>query len=197
METIDLDTIKKFKISVGTVYHFQGSERDIILYSLGLADTSHHSAFRHVMEERVFNVSITRAKSKQIVFKSISEDVLKKHSLLSEYFTFIDKYSQSESEQEDHDIFQKEIIQALTEYNDLDIYSGYPMAGMELDLLVRKNGAYFFIDLIGYPGKYQEAFSIERYRVLARIGIQIIPINWNYWKNNSKSIKELLNKYFR
>lgn len=196
-EDIALEDLKKHDILCGSPYHFQGSERDIILFSLGLCDESHHAAFYHVMDPKVFNVSITRAKSQQIVFKSVSDQKLKKYDLLAEYFSFIDRFEKITEIEENHDLFQLEIKEVLLQLECDQIYSSYPLAGSLLDLLVLNDDHYYFIDLIGYPGLHTDSFPIERYRTLARIGIKSIPLHWTQWKKNPNEIIDLLKQIIK
>ncbi|ARN77040.1 hypothetical protein BST97_02940 [Nonlabens spongiae] len=114
---LELETLKRHDILVGTAYHFQGSERDIILYSLGLTDGSHHSAIRHVMEDAVFNVSMTRAKSRLMLFHSLSEETLKRHELLAEYFSFVNDSQLPETQNAQHDVFKKKSCKPWSSWN--------------------------------------------------------------------------------
>ena len=59
---------------------------------------------------------------------------------------------------------------------------GYTIAGLSIDILVEYEGRYIGIDLIGYPGDFQEAFSIERYKILNRVGITVFPLSYISWK---------------
>ena len=77
--------IEKHKIRVGTAYSFQGEERDVMLLSFAVDSTSHHSAFLHINKEDVFNVSITRARNRQLVFHSFFDKDLKGKSILRDY----------------------------------------------------------------------------------------------------------------
>ena len=63
-----------------------------------------------------------------------------------------------------------------------------------MDILVEKNGKYKVIDLIGYPGPCQDAFSIERYKILHRIHIPIIPLSYISWMKGTHKIKNVLLK---
>ena len=58
--------------------------------------------------------------------------------------------------------------------------------GNLLDILIVNNGRNYFIDLIGYPGMFKEAFSLERYKTLGRTGIKTLPLHYSYWKKNRK-----------
>lgn len=90
----DLHSIQKHKIKCGTAYSFQGEERDIMLISWAIDDQTHHSASIHLNKPEVFNVSITRTRYKQILFKSFSKD--KFHdSYLSRYLEFLQSHNNS------------------------------------------------------------------------------------------------------
>ena len=58
---LTFEDIKRHKIRLGTPYHFQGEERDIMLLSMALDNNSHPAGFKYLNKEDVFNVAITRA----------------------------------------------------------------------------------------------------------------------------------------
>ena len=72
------------------------------------------------------------------------------------------------------------------------IHIGYAIAGLYIDILVEKNNKYPGIDLIGYPGNFVAAFDIERYRILYRIGIQIIPVSYLSWIHHKEETKKFI-----
>ena len=191
-DKFELATLKAFNILCGTPYNFQGSEREIILMSFGICDNSHSSAFIHAGKPEVLNVGITRAKSYQYVYKSVSDSRLKIDGLLYQYFSFIRSFSHTDTVDEVHDKFQKEVVEALKEIKYSEVRTGYPVAGSLLDILVQHNGHNYFIDLIGYPGKFKEAFTIERYKTLARTGIRSLPLHYSLWNKNRAMALERL-----
>ncbi len=194
-EQFDLSTLRRFKVLCGTPYNFQGNEREIIILSFTVCDNSHSSAFVHVAKPEVLNVAITRAKSFQYVLKSVSDTKLKDDSLLNEYFRFIKEFSHIKDINTVQDEFQKQIIKALKQLSYKDVRLGYPLAGNLLDILVFHRNTYFFIDLIGYPGKFEDAFSLERYKTLARTGIKSLPIHYSLWKKNPDLVIKRLEKF--
>ncbi len=185
-EHLDLELIKKFNLLCGTPYHFQGSERDIILLSLGVCDETHHSAFIHINKPEVLNVSITRARKYQYVFGSLSEK-LQGDSLLTSYISFIKSFKYHEEKDMSKDQFQQDIIEVLKKKSINEIYTGYLVAGDVLDILVVYNGQNYFLDLIGFEGKYEKSLGLERYKTLTRTGIKCLPIHYSYWKKNKKN----------
>jgi superfamily I DNA and/or RNA helicase len=185
-EEFNLDELKKYDLLCGTPYTFQGSEREIVLLSFCVCDQSHPSAFIHANKPEVLNVAITRAKSFQYVFKSVSDKKLKEDSLLSDYFRFVETFSHSEKADSEKDRFQEEVLDEIKKLGCDELKCGYPVAGNLLDILIVNNGRNYFIDLIGYPGMFKEAFSLERYKTLGRTGIKTLPLHYSYWKKNRK-----------
>jgi superfamily I DNA and/or RNA helicase len=193
-EKYDLKDIKKYDIVCGTPYQFQGSEREIILLSFNVCNDTHHSAFIHAGKPEVLNVAITRAKSFQYVFRSVTDEHLKKDSLLAQYFTFIDSFTSQPKENLISDQFQAEVMKVLTKNGFKEVKFGYPVAGSLLDILVTHKNKNYFIDLIGYPGEFKDAYSIERYKTLGRTGIQCFPLHYSFWKRKrEQAIVYLLN----
>jgi superfamily I DNA and/or RNA helicase len=188
----ELDLLKKFTLLCGTPYHFQGSEREIMLISFCVSDDSHPAAFNHVNKPEVLNVAITRAKTFQYIFSSVTKKVLDQDSLLSGYFRFIRGFKYTASENLLPDEFQSEVVSALQKMDIDDVKTGYPVAGSLLDILITKNRKNYFIDLIGYPGIFKEAFTMERYKTLSRTGIRSMPLHYSLWKKNrAKAINRI------
>ena len=161
--------------------------------SFGVCPDTHHSAYIHLNKAEVLNVAITRAKSLQIVITSVEKDELKQDSLFYEYLAFIEDFTHFNAEENTIDQFQNEVVKALKKQGLKEIKCGYPVAGSLLDILVTHRGRNYFIDLIGYPGVYREAFSLERYKTLARTGIRTLPLHYSFWKKNkTKAVKELI-----
>jgi len=189
-----LSTLKKFDLLCGTPYNFQGSEREIILISFTVCKDTHHTAYYHLNKPEVLNVATTRAKSFQYVYTSVTEKEIKNESLLAKYFSFIKNYQGNIEKNSNTDIFQNEVVKILKTHTFENIKCSYPVAGSILDILVVHNNINYFIDLVGYPGQFLEAFTIERYKTLNRIGINCLPLHYSYWKNNQeKAIKKIIN----
>nr|WP_255554181.1 AAA domain-containing protein [Mesonia aestuariivivens] len=191
----ELATLRQFNILCGTPYNFQGSEREIILISFGVCPETHHSAYIHLNKPEVLNVGITRAKSLQIVITSVGKNELKNDSLFYEYLTFIENFSHFNEEENTIDQFQDEVVKALQQEGVKGIKCGYPVAGNLLDILVTNNNKNYFIDLIGYSGAYREAFSLERYKTLARTDIKTLPLHYSFWKKDSKKAIDKLMEF--
>lgn len=193
-ETFDLPTIKKHQIKLGTPYHFQGEERDVMLLSMAIDPTSHYASLTYLNKEAVFNVAITRARHQQHIFYSVSPNSLPEHSLLRTYLSsFQNEVRLTKDFNGEEDVFSKE-IQAFLKPFGIRIHFGYTIAGLSIDLLLENHQKYLGIDLIGYPGSYTAAFDIERYRILQRVGIKVVPISFLSWTYHQKEVQQYLKK---
>lgn len=196
-ETFELRTIKKHQIKLGTPYHFQGEERDVMLLSMTVSNQSHFASLNYLNKEDVFNVAITRARNEQHIFYSINPKELHEKSQLRHYLSsFEQRAIQQPTSSNEEDIFSKEVQAFLKPFN-ATIHVGYVIAGLSIDLLLEKNKKYLGIDLIGYPGSFIHAFDIERYRILHRVGIQIIPISYLSWKYRRDEVLRFLIKIIK
>ncbi len=192
----EINLIKKHKISINTAYGFQGDERDIMLISFCLDNNSHSVAFHHLNKNDVFNVSITRARSNQYIFYSFDSEKIRQYSLLSNYFSLADVCVNNISTKTEKDYFAVDVSEQLKKH-EIKIWSAFNIAGLEIDLLIKKDNKTIGIDLIGYPGQYNEAFTFERYKLLKRTGIVIFPLPYSFWhfdkENCIQNILNLLN----
>ena len=82
---VTLDQLKKFNVLIGTPFHFQGEERDIMLISFCVDNDSHAGSINYLNRSDVFNVLVTRARNKQIIYTSINPAQLSSNSMLKEY----------------------------------------------------------------------------------------------------------------
>ncbi|MCG8583025.1 MAG: AAA domain-containing protein [Bacteroidales bacterium] len=193
----DLKELKMHQILCGSPYNFQGSERDIILLSFSVCDSTHPSAFIHANKQEVLNVAITRAKSYQVIFKSVSDESMNKESLLYQYFRFANEFSHINGQSPEKDDFQNEVFNELVKLKYDSVQCGYPLAGNMLDVLVTHQNKNYFIDLIGYPGMFKEAFTLERYKTLARTGVKSFPLHYSFWKKDKVAAIKMIKKMIK
>ncbi len=178
---LNISQIQRHQLLVGTAYAFQGEERDFMFLSFALDEHSHASAFYHLDKADVFNVSITRARTKQFIFYSLNINKLKPESLLRQYLESFDtKINKPVFQNTEKDKFLKEVSTAFAERG-YKIWEAYKIAGQIIDLILQKETKTIGIDLIGYPGNFAESFSIERYKMLRRAGISAITLPYTYW----------------
>ncbi|WP_286133281.1 AAA domain-containing protein [Colwellia sp. UCD-KL20] len=171
--------IIKHKIRAATPYGFQGEERDIMLISFSVDNNSKRAAV-YLNQADVFNVTITRARQKQILFLSIDETQLPEHNLLRRYLGSISEFEASHSVSSQIDEFQQSVITALSALN-IETWAGYTIAGTEVDILCRYKGQYLAIDLIGFPGPWADFFELNTYKLFKRAGVEVLPISYGLW----------------
>lgn len=197
-EKFDRPFLKKHQVLIGGPYHFQGSERDIVLISFALDENSHHSAFIHLNKAEVFNVAISRAISKLMLFHSFKKIPKNDDRLLFRYLDFVQAKPKPSAENTSKDQFANEFLDFIRAEKGFEsAHLAHPIAGMVLDLLIKLNGKYHFIDLVGYPGDFEEGFHLERYQTLSRIGISSVPVFYSLWTKDSKAVKKQLATFFQ
>ncbi|RLD73502.1 MAG: hypothetical protein DRJ10_17760 [Bacteroidetes bacterium] len=191
-----LHQIERHKLNIATAYGFQGEERDVMFLSFVLDNESHPTAFRHINKKDIFNVSITRAKSLQYIIHSLNINELKPDSLLRQY---LDSFKTSHKELKPNkvkDLFIDEVVVELQKLN-LAIWVAYPIAGLKIDIIVQHRNKTFGIDLIGYPGNFEESFSLERYKMLQRAGLTCFPLPYTYWVSDKESCLSEIKAYLQ
>ncbi len=196
----NIDQLQKHRILVGTPFTFQGEERDIVFISFTVDEQVHASVYLYLNREDVFNVGITRARVEQRLFISMQPEKLNKKHLLSKYLHDVQqqngiiKRTRVEWSAIPEDLFLHEVIRALKNRGIHQIYPEYQIAGTKIDLLFIHNGKTVCVDLVGYPGLFQEAFTTERYKMLFRIGIRIIVLPYRLWVKQEKHCINVLVK---
>ena len=193
-KNISLEDIKHHKIKIATPYGFQGEERETMLLSFSLDNTSLRAA-AYLNKTDVFNVAVTRARTTQYLFVSIEEQILPSNNLLKQYLASVQQFSIKHSQFEQPDEFQNEIIKILVEEG-FECWGGYEMLGTYIDVLVRHKDRYLAIDLIGYPGPWADYFELNTYKLIKRAGINVLPLSYSLWLKDKdvclKTIREQL-----
>jgi len=190
---IELTNLKKHDLLIGTPFQFQGEERDVMLLSFAVDSETHPSTFIYLNREDVFNVSITRARSIQHVYSSISYKELNVEKIFTNYLASIDsKIHPDPSTYNYIDNFIEEIVDAIEKWKVDKIYKSYPIGGIEVDIVIVNNNQTYCVDLIGYPGEFESAFPLENWNRLERMNIKVFSITYTAWYlDNKKCLKEL------
>lgn len=178
------EEIDRHNILVGTPYAFQGEERDIMMLSFTIDDDTHPSALHYLNREDVFNVAITRARAKQMLFCSMETDRLAPKNMLGQYLHYAKAspiLKNKAQKRSSHDVFSREVEAFIHQKWDLKILDHYPIAGFELDMVLIYKNKTIAIDLVGFPGQFEAAFPIEKYNMLRRIGIEVLVLSFNRW----------------
>lgn len=183
LKLFSAEEMDRHGVLIGTPYVFQGEEKEVMFLSFALDDESHPAAFNYLNREDVFNVSITRARSLQYVFISFSSGKIKNDSLLARFIYGLKNYNSTPTflKQKKVDSFLEEVIENIRSFGIKEWHIAFPIAGTEIDLVVVNEGKTFCIDLIGFPGEFETALPIERWRMLERVGLSTFTLPFSAW----------------
>ena len=193
-ETFSLETLQKHNFLIGTPFSFQGEEKDIMLISLVLDDSSHPSAFQYLNREDVFNVCITRARTVQYVYCSFDPQKWK-GNLAAVYFRYLEQFenlNQIDKPIKVKDNFLQDVLDVIEKAKLDEVLVSFPIAGIEIDLVVIKNDKTYCIDLIGHPGHYSDALTLERWRMLERVGLRTFFLPYSQWYFDQRKCQKAL-----
>ncbi len=189
-ELLPLDLIERHRLRVGTPYAFQGDERDEMLLSLVLDDAAPAGAFRYLERPDVWNVAITRARDRQVVFTSLSPGRAPAGTLLRRYLEAAAHEPAPSAEvlaPGPGDGATVRLAEALRNAG-LSVWPRFEVAGTAVDLLVEAGtpdgmvgAGSLAVDLIGFPGETGAPFALDRCRLLRRAGLPVFPLPARLW----------------
>jgi hypothetical protein len=198
-DQIPLASLKKHNLMVGTAHSFQGEERDMMFISFVVDQQSATGSFVHINKEDLFNVSITRARAKQFIVTSANLTELKNESLLKQYLSYVvdeeKNFSRNYDPSDAHCLFADEVEEELKSRT-YHCFRSYPIAGLDIDIVVQDEHKTMGINLIGFPGIYENAFTLERYKILSRAGVPIVPLPYLTWKYDRAKCLEVIEGTF-
>jgi AAA domain len=192
-ERLSLESMEKHKLMVGTAHTFQGEERDLMFLSLVVDGETHSASFRFLNNPNIFNVSITRARNRQIVFSSIAPENARGDTLLGRYLGALARGPAPSSVPRSR--FQDEFVTEVRgelQRQGFRTWAAYPVAGIEIDLVIERSGRTLGIDLIGYPGKFSVLLDPERYRMFQRAGLALFPLSYRCWQKDRPASLEAI-----
>jgi len=193
--------VRKHRIEVGTAHAFQGDERDIMLVSWAIANNSFSQSLMFLQKANLFNVAITRAKKKQIIFLSKDPATLPE-GMLRDYIEYIKNYQAQDNLNEveiDENIyknkFERTVANALREQG-LKVVAGVDVAGFSTDLTISDDtGNQVVVELDGVEDTPpMRATNMKKQTILERSGLKIIRLSYREWYNSQKgSIERIKN----
>ena len=92
-----------------------------------------------------------------------------------------------------HDAFAGEVANELCGDN-IKILTGHVVAGITMDLCVIVGQKCLGIDLIGFPGDFQQCYSLDRYLMFNRAGLQIFPLPYARWVKEKAACLDAIRK---
>lgn len=197
-------TIRKHKIEVGTAHTFQGDERDIIMLSWAIANNSFNQSLTFLQIPNLFNVAITRARKKQIIFLSKDPKSLPA-GLLKDYIEFAQAYIARNKLNDELKIdeniyknsFEKEIANSLRNEG-FEVIAGRTIAGLSADLTVTSpTGKTIVIECDGVEDNVKSNKSqMKKQTLIERSGIQVERISYREWYNTKQGCIERIKDIF-
>jgi len=190
--TLSLEQMREFRLLIATPYGFQGEERDLMIISFAVHGGASQAA-AYLNREDMFNVAITRARERQLLLYSGDERGLAPGHLLRRYLEGLQAPPTAVSP-EARDAFQQEVCAALHAHG-VRTWAGYPLAGLLLDVFCQRGDRCLAIDLVGFPGEGEGFLELERYLVLARAGLETLPLSYALWRlEPERALRALLQR---
>ena len=160
--------------------------------SFVLDNESHPSSFNFLTQEDVFNVSITRAKNEQHIYTSFNTNELSLNHTLRKYLESIDIFKKKQHFlPHTKDLFCNEILEYINSLK-IDTKIAYSTAGITIDLVAILDDKIIGFDLLGYPGPFEQAISLNKYKILQRAKIKLIPITYSAWTYQNEVCKSAI-----
>jgi len=120
---------------------------------------------------------------------------LKNKNLAAQYLHYLDNFKSVENGNDtvgEKDIFMQDVLETIQKTKPDKILVSFPIAGIEIDLVVLKNKKTYCIDLIGHPGTFSEALTLERWRMLERVGLRTFFLPYSQWYFDRRKCQKAL-----
>lgn len=186
-------TIRRHQIEVGTAHTFQGDERDVMIFSLAVADNSFSQSLTFLQKPNLFNVAITRARKKLITF--ISRDPMSlPPGLLKDYIEYTQRYIDSAKEDEfaNKNKFKNNFEQSVAEaliMEGFEVRAGFEAAGVVPDISLKDElGKELILEIDGVEDNVRSKVSdIKKQTILERAGYKVLRISYREWERSSQA----------
>ena len=196
--------LRKHKIEVGTAHTFQGDERDIIMLSWAVANNSFNQSLTFLQIPNLFNVAITRARKKQIIFLSKDPKTLPQ-GLLKDYIEYVQAYVARNSLKDELKIdeniyknsFEKEVASFLRDEG-FEVTAGQTVAGLSADLLVKApTGKSIIVECDGLEDNIKtNKTQIKKQTLMERTGTVVERISYREWYTSQQGCIERIKNIF-
>lgn len=204
MQVFNESTIRKHKIEVGTAHTFQGDERDIIMLSWAVANNSFNQSLTFLQIPNLFNVAITRARKKQIIFLSKDPKSLPQ-GLLKDYIEFAQAYIARNNLKDELKIdeniyknsFEREVANFLRNEG-FEVTAGQTVAGLSADLLVKDPaGRMIIVECDGVEDNQRcNKTQIKKQTLMERTGSIVERISYREWYVSQQGCVERIKNIF-
>lgn len=184
LKAFDLATLARHDVRVATPYGFQGEERDVMLIATGVFPGRARAAWSYIGRPDVFNVAVTRARHRQIVFigegvKGSSEAA---GSLLAAFLAQDAEPTVPAPESDARTSAMRLELMSALEAEGARCWPDFALGGESVDLLAVRDRAIVAIDLVGCDSRIGAAWTRDRYRLLERAGLEVVPVAFVDWR---------------
>ncbi len=146
-------TVQDHDVIVGTAHTFQGDERDVMLLSFCADPTSHRSTLTFLNQENLFNVAVTRARRRQVIYTALTPQHLPADHLLRDYLTYAADCLEPDAPADFASAgtaFERDVAHELAARG-YTIYLEYPVAGFAVDVVAQRGSQALAIACDGDP----------------------------------------------
>jgi hypothetical protein len=176
-------TLQDHDIICWTAHTFQGDERDIMLISFCADPGSHRSTVTFLNNDNLFNVAVTRARRRQVIFTALDPRNLPADHLLRAYLTYAADCLEPDDPAPDPDAgttYSRALASALHTHGGYTTWLDYPVAGLNIDVVAQHGAQALAIAADGDP----EASSTPGDGSLERVGAQAIleRVGWRVYR---------------
>jgi hypothetical protein len=191
-DRLPLKAIKKHRILIETPFGFQGEERDEVFLSFTIDKDTHPSIYTYLNRVGVFNVTITRARKKQHVYLSIGALSIPSDSLLRSYLEHNTRPAFAKNAHRQYNALLQEVLDFLQQQDAGTIYTDRIVSGAQVDIVLVQVARTIGIDLVGFPGEYEDQLSMESMHSLRRCQIEVFLLPFSTWHLDREACQEAL-----
>lgn len=190
-----LTLVRDHDLAAATAHGFQGSERDLMLVSLGLGNACPPASRRFIERDDVFNVSITRARDQLVAFCSLEPAALPAGSLIRDWLATLGGVT-GPAPDGPADAFIRNVADQLRALG-FTCETGRSAAGVPIDLLVADPaGRRIALDLVGQRGRAGEEVPMHQVLLLRRTGLRLYPLGIGEWKSDAARCLRAIRRRF-
>ena len=142
-------------------------------------------------QENLFNVAITRARRRQVIYTALDPRNLPQGHLLAEYLSYAADLLEEDPAQASRDTgtgFEREVAEALRARGDYTAYLSYPVAGFAVDVVAQRGAQALAIACDGDPqrpaqdGEGATLDSVAGQAILERAGWRVHRLSYRRWQ---------------
>ncbi len=180
--------VKKHQIDIGTAHTFQGDERDIIMLSFAVAPNSFNQSLIFLQKPNLFNVAITRARKRLIVFCSREPQDLPPGTLRN-FLNYIIDFNEKIKIEENYTVddyefnndFEQEVAKSLEEEG-LKVIAGFETAGIKADMIVSDGESNIAVECDGVDDENPDNIRpSHKQELLERCGFKVVRVTYRAW----------------